>query len=88
MTVFPYLPVTFLTCAVFLNINKWVYSLLHINFYSRTSDEAIRESAHQMDLVKLSVKKQMLSVATIGVIVLYCIYNLTYFLLGCLHTFP
>ena len=34
-TIYPYLPVVFLTCAVFLNVNKWIYCLLHINLYGK-----------------------------------------------------
>lgn len=55
-TVFPYLPVVFLTCAVMLNINKWIYCLMHINFYSHTAVTANQQAAHQVDLVKLAFK--------------------------------
>lgn len=34
-TIYPYAPVVFLTCAVFLNVNKWIYCLLHINLYGK-----------------------------------------------------
>ena len=37
-TILPFVPVIFLTCAVLLNVNKWIYCLMHINFYS-VSDE-------------------------------------------------
>ena len=36
-TIYPYLPVVFLTCAVFLNVNKWIYCLFHINFYGKSA---------------------------------------------------
>ena len=86
-TVFPYLPVVFLTCAVILNINKWIYCLMHINFYSHTAVTANQQAAHQVDLLKLTFKQQVLNFTTAGVIVLYCFYNLAFFLYGCLHVF-
>lgn len=36
-TIYPYLPVVFLTCAVLLNVNKWIYCLMHINFYGKAA---------------------------------------------------
>ena len=33
-TVLPFVPVISLTCAVILNVNKWIYCLMHIKFYS------------------------------------------------------
>ena len=39
LTVYPYLPVIFLTCAVLLNVNKWLYCLLYIRFYSKGANE-------------------------------------------------
>ena len=37
MTIYPYLPVVFLTCAIMINFNKWIYCLMHINFYGKAA---------------------------------------------------
>lgn len=87
-TIFPYLPVIFLTCAVLLNINKWIYCLMHITFYSKGATVGISQSVVASNINKLSVNKQMLNYGTIGVIVLYLGFNVVYFFYGCLHAFP
>lgn len=92
-TIYPYLPVTFLTCAVLLNMNKWIYCLMHINFYGKahsnvnSSMEEFGPQMIQQNLLKLTVKQQMLNFATIGVVVLYLFYNFSYFLYGCVYHF-
>lgn len=88
ITVFPYLPVIFLTCAVLLNINKWIYCLMHISFYAKNAQPATglgNQSVISANNKKLTVNKQMLNFGTISVIVLYLVYNVSYFFYGCLH---
>lgn len=88
-TVLPYVPVVFLTCAVLLNVNKWIYCLMHINFYSGTGqvDQNRAISNGTPGMMRLNLHKKILNYATIGVIALYLIYNLSYFLYGCLSEF-
>ena len=89
-TIYPYLPVVFLTCAVLLNINKWLYCLMHINFYSKAStipNAANEGTVIQANLRRLSVKKQLLNLVTIALIVIYLFYNFSLFIYGCAHTF-
>ena len=47
-TIFPYLPVVFLTCAVLLNVNKWVYCLMHINFHSKAAVENTHDDPNKV----------------------------------------
>ena len=93
-TIYPYLPVVFLTCAILLNVNKWIYCLMHINFYkfhqagvSVLSSRQNRRYKDDTGLVKLSVKKAILNWATFGIITLYLAYNITYFIIGCTYNF-
>ena len=59
LTIFPYLPVIFLTCAVLLNINKWIYCLMHISFYSKTTTAtgSGNQSTMSANTAKLTTKK-------------------------------
>lgn len=91
-TIYPYLPVNFLACAVLLNVNKWIYCLMHISYYSKdpVSDPKQPDSAAQAGyagMIRLNMKKQLLNMATIGVIGLYLFYNMAYFMYGCIAEF-
>ena len=63
---------------------------MHINFYSKAStipDAANEASVIQANLLKLSVKKQLLNLLTIALIVIYLFYNFSLFIYGCVHDF-
>jgi len=87
--VFPWLPVFFLTIAILLNINKWIYFNMRVVAFARVNDgdAGLDHEIKHEEYVKLLAKKFKLNMLTGLFTGAYIAFNLGYFIYGCTQQF-